>query len=203
LKKNSRPVQFLNKIFYLFILYVSIFLSDCSYKKTVSLEEFPKEVKEIFEGTIWWEIIYFSNNETKAINGYGEFQISKDFLFLRLKSPLSTTLGYGKWTYSSFEIIEIFDFYNKKHYLVLLNQDPELQNIPLYFLGLKESEKNFIFLKTTFKYSFSQTDKEGIITSEFFTLKWRFKNIHPVKTFSPLIKENFFNETLPQIEVIF
>ncbi len=201
MKRNFRLAPFSNKIIFLLILL--LIFSGCAYKKTVSLEEFPQEIKEIFEGSIWWEIIYFSNNETRAINGYGDFQTSKDFLFLKLKSPLSTTLGYGKWISSSPETIEIFDFYNKKHYLVLLNPNPDLQNIPFYFLGLKEPEKTFYFLKTIFKYSFSQFNKEGTIISDILILKWRFKTIHLSESFSPLIKENFFNETLPQIKIIF
>ncbi len=158
MRKKLKIVQVLNK----FSLFFGIFsfICGCCYKAPPISK---KPIEKVYQGTIWWEITYLTNNQTKTFSGYADFQTGKNFLYLRLKSPINTTLGYGKWEISSFNIIKIFDLYSKKYYLVVFNQYPELKNIPLYFLGLKK-EKNWNFLKTSFKYSFINNEKKGFIS---------------------------------------
>lgn len=197
MRKKLKIVQVLNK----FSLFFGIFsfICGCCYKAPPISK---KPIEKVYQGTIWWEITYLTNNQTKTFSGYADFQTGKNFLYLRLKSPINTTLGYGKWEISSFNIIEIFDLYNKKYYLVVFNQHPELKNIPLYFLGLKK-EKNWNFLKTSFKYSFINNEKKGFISSHSFSLKWRFKSISSLENFKPLLKDSSFLKDFKKIKIIF
>lgn len=197
MRKNLKAVKALNK-FILFYIFFLIF--GCSYKK-FSVSELP--AKNVYQGSIWWEITIFTNNETKTISNYADFQARENFLYLRFKSPFNTTLGYGKWEASLFNTIEIFDLYNQKHYLIILKTNPEVKDIPLYFLGLKEKNQTWNFLKTSFNYSFEESKKEGIISSNFLKLRWRFKNISLIKEFTPLLKDASIFKDLQKIEITF
>ena len=197
MRKKLKIVQVLNKFFLFFGIFS--FICGCCYKAPPISK---KPIEKVYQGTIWWEITYLTNNQTKTFSGYADFQTGKNFLYLRLKSPINTTLGYGKWEISSFNIIKIFDLYNKKYYLVVLNQHPELKNIPLYFLGLKK-EKNWNFLKTSFKYSFINNEKKGFISSHSFSLKWRFKSISSLENFKPLLKNTSLFKNFKKIKITF
>jgi len=178
-----KTVQFLSKFF---LLFTFCFAFGCSYKAP-SLNKIS--TKNVYYGKIWWEITLFTNNETKTLSNYADFQVKEDFLYLRFKSPLNTTLGYGKWETSFYNLIEIFDLYNQKHYLIILEPKAELKDIPLYFLGLKEKILTWDFLKTSFNYSFLEDKKEGTISSNLFILKWRFKELSISEEFTPMLKD--------------
>jgi len=197
LKRKSKTVQILNKfVFFLFLC----FIFGCCYKPLI-LRKVP--AKRVYFGNLWLEVKFFTNNQTKIFSGYADFQASEDFLFLRFKSPLNTTLGYGKWEISSFNLIEIFDFYSKKHYLVTFQKQPELKNIPLYFMGLKEKTLRWDFLKTSFEYSFSEEKKEGMISSEVFQLRWKIKTLSISQDFKPLLDETSFLKDFSEVEITF
>jgi len=195
LRKNLKTAQLLSKFFLLFIL---CFAFGCSYKALSISKVSPKNV---YYGKIWWEITLFTNNETKTLSNYADFQVEEDFLYLRFKSPLNTTLGYGKWETSFFNLIEVFDLYDKKHYLIILEPNPELKEIPLYFLGLKEKNLTWNFLKTSFHYSFLEDKKEGSISSDLFILKWRFKNLSISEDFTPMLKDTSLFKDFQVVEI--
>jgi len=195
LKKNLKTAQLLSKFFFLYIL---CFALGCSYKAPPLSKISPKNV---YYGKIWWEITLFTNNETKTLSNYADFQVEEDFLYLRFKSPLNTTLGYGKWETSFYNLIEIFDLYNQKHYFIILEPKPELKDIPLYFLGLKEKILTWNFLKTSFYYSFSEDKKEGTISSDLFILKWRFKDILISEDFTPMLKDTSLFKDFQKVEI--
>lgn len=197
MRKNLKAVKILNK-FILFLIFFLFF--GCSYK------DFPigeLTTKNVYQGSIWWEITLFTNNQTKIISNYADFQVGEDFLYLRFKSPFNTTLGYGKWEVSFFNLIEVFDLYNQKHYFIILETNPELKNIPLYFLGLKEKNQTWNFLKTSFIYSFEEDKKEGIISSDSLKLRWRFKNVSLTKEFTPMLKDTSIFKDLQKIKITF
>ena len=183
MKKKLRTAQFLSKIFLLFTLCFSF---GCSYKAS-PLSKIS--AKNVYYGKIWWEITLFTNNETKTISNYADFQAENNFIYLRFKSPFNTTLGYGKWEASFYNLIEIFDLYDKKHYFIVLEPKPELRDIPFYFLGLKEKNLTWSFLKTSFNYSFLEDKKEGTISSKFFILRWRFKEVFTSEDVTPMLKD--------------
>uniref|UniRef100_A0A7V4JP30 Lipoprotein n=1 Tax=Thermodesulfobacterium geofontis TaxID=1295609 RepID=A0A7V4JP30_9BACT len=195
MKKNLKTAQLLSKFFFLYIL---CFALGCSYKAPPLSKISPKNV---YYGKIWWEITLFTNNETKTLSNYADFQVEEDFLYLRFKSPLNTTLGYGKWETSFYNLIEIFDLYNQKHYFIILEPKPELKDIPLYFLGLKEKILTWNFLKTSFYYSFSEDKKEGTISSDLFILKWRFKDILISEDFTPMLKDTSLFKDFQKVEI--
>jgi len=190
-----KTAQLLSKFFFLYIL---CFALGCSYKAPPLSKISPKNV---YYGKIWWEITLFTNNETKTLSNYADFQVEEDFLYLRFKSPLNTTLGYGKWETSFYNLIEIFDLYNQKHYFIILEPKPELKDIPLYFLGLKEKILTWNFLKTSFYYSFSEDKKEGTISSDLFILKWRFKDILISEDFTPMLKDTSLFKDFQKVEI--
>jgi hypothetical protein len=195
LKKNLKTVQFLSKFFLLFTLCFSF---GCSYKAP-PLSKIS--TKNVYYGKIWWEITLFTNNETKTLSNYADFQVKEDFLYLRFKSPLNTTMGYGKWEISFYNLIEIFDLYNQKHYLIILEPKAELKDIPLYFLGLKEKNLTWNFLKTSFNYSFLEDKKEGTISSNLFILKWRFKELSISEDFIPMLKDTSLFKDFQKVEI--
>jgi hypothetical protein len=190
-----KTVQFLSKFFLLFTLCFSF---GCSYKAP-PLSKIS--TKNVYYGKIWWEITLFTNNETKTLSNYADFQVKEDFLYLRFKSPLNTTMGYGKWEISFYNLIEIFDLYNQKHYLIILEPKAELKDIPLYFLGLKEKNLTWNFLKTSFNYSFLEDKKEGTITSNLFILKWRFKELSISEDFIPMLKDTSLFKDFQKVEI--
>jgi len=195
LKKKLKTAQFLSKIFLLFTLCFSF---GCSYKAP-PLSKIS--TKNVYYGKIWWEITLFTNNETKTLSNYADFQVKEDFLYLRFKSPLNTTMGYGKWEISFYNLIEIFDLYNQKHYLIILEPKAELKDIPLYFLGLKEKNLTWNFLKTSFNYSFLEDKKEGTISSNLFILKWRFKELSISEDFIPMLKDTSLFKDFQKVEI--
>jgi len=195
LKKNLKTVQFLSKFFLLFTLCFSF---GCSYKAP-PLSKIS--TKNVYYGKIWWEITLFTNNKTKTLSNYADFQVKEDFLYLRFKSPLNTTMGYGKWEISFYNLIEIFDLYNQKHYLIILEPKAELKDIPLYFLGLKEKNLTWNFLKTSFNYSFLEDKKEGTISSNLFILKWRFKELSISEDFIPMLKDTSLFKDFQKVEI--
>lgn len=197
MKKNLKAVKILSKIF-LFLIFCFAF--GCAHKELTISKLTPKNV---YQGTIWWEITLFTNNETKTISNYADFQVSEELLYLRFKSPFNTTLGYGKWELSLFNFIEIFDLYNQKHYLIVFETNPELKNIPSYFFGLKEKKLTWNFLKTSFNYSFSEDKKEGMVSSDFLKLRWRFKNVSLIESFVPMLKDTSIFKDLQKIEITF
>jgi hypothetical protein len=190
-----KTVQFLSKFFLLFTLCFSF---GCSYKAP-PLSKIS--TKNVYYGKIWWEITLFTNNETKTLSNYADFQVKEDFLYLRFKSPLNTTMGYGKWEISFYNLIEIFDLYNQKHYLIILEPKAELKDIPLYFLGLKEKNLTWNFLKTSFNYSFLEDKKEGTISSNLFILKWRFKELSISEDFIPMLKDTSLFKDFQKVEI--
>lgn len=190
-----KTVQFLSKFFLLFTLCFSF---GCSYK---ALPLSKISTKNVYYGKIWWEITLFTNNETKTLSNYADFQVKEDFLYLRFKSPLNTTMGYGKWEISFYNLIEIFDLYNQKHYLIILEPKAELKDIPLYFLGLKEKNLTWNFLKTSFNYSFLEDKKEGTISSNLFILKWRFKELSISEDFIPMLKDTSLFKDFQKVEI--
>ena len=190
-----KTVQFLSKFFLLFTLCFSF---GCSYKAP-PLSKIS--TKNVYYGKIWWEITLFTNNETKTLSNYADFQVKEDFLYLRFKSPLNTTMGYGKWEISFYNLIEIFDLYNQKHYLIILEPKAELKDIPLYFLGLKEKNLTWNFLKTSFNYSFLEDKKEGTISSNLFILKWRFKELSISEDFIPMLKDASLFKDFQKVEI--
>jgi hypothetical protein len=190
-----KTVQFLSNFFLLFTLCFSF---GCSYKAP-PLSKIS--AKNVYYGKIWWEITLFTNNETKTLSNYADFQVEEDFLYLRFKSPLNTTLGYGRWETSFYNLIEIFDLYNQKHYLIILEPKAELKDIPLYFLGLKEKNLTWNFLKTSFNYSFLEDKKEGTISSKLFILKWRFKELSISEDFIPMLKDTSLFKDFQKVEI--
>jgi hypothetical protein len=196
LKKRLKTVRNLNKL--IFIAFFFIF--GCCYKPSVQVRA---PVKKIYSGNLWLEIKTFNKNQTKTFSSYADFQVSEDFLYLRLKSPFNTTLGYGKWEASSFNTIEIFDLYHKKHYLINFQKKPELKNIPLYFLGMKEKSLNWDFLKISFKYSFDEAKKEGMIISETFQLRWKIKTLLISETFKPMLENVSLTDNLSEVKITF
>jgi hypothetical protein len=190
-----KTVQFLSKFFLLFTLCFSF---GCSYKAP-PLSKIS--TKNVYYGKIWWEITLFTNNETKTLSNYADFQVKEDFLYLRFKSPLNTTMGYGKWEISFYNLIESFDLYNQKHYLIILEPKAELKDIPLYFLGLKEKNLTWNFLKTSFNYSFLEDKKEGTISSNLFILKWRFKELSISEDFIPMLKDTSLFKDFQKVEI--
>ena len=190
-----KTVQFLSKFFLLFTLCFSF---GCSYKAP-PLSKIS--TKNVYYGKIWWEITLFTNNKTKTLSNYADFQVKEDFLYLRFKSPLNTTMGYGKWEISFYNLIEIFDLYNQKHYLIILEPKAELKDIPLYFLGLKEKNLTWNFLKTSFNYSFLEDKKEGTISSNLFILKWRFKELSISEDFIPMLKDTSLFKDFQKVEI--
>jgi len=152
---------------------------------------------------MWWEIHIFDNNQTKTLSGYADFQAGKNFLYLKFKFPFHTALGYGKWEVSSFNLVEIFDLYHRKHYLIKFINHPELKNLPFYFLGLKEKNLSWKFIKTSFYYSFAEDKKEGLITSDFLKLKWKIKNLSTPESFKPLLKDTTFFRDFQRIKITF
>uniref|UniRef100_A0A7V5K1L0 Uncharacterized protein n=1 Tax=Thermodesulfobacterium geofontis TaxID=1295609 RepID=A0A7V5K1L0_9BACT len=110
-------------------------------------------------------------------------------------------MGYGKWEISFYNLIEIFDLYNQKHYLIILEPKAELKDIPLYFLGLKEKNLTWNFLKTSFNYSFLEDKKEGTISSNLFILKWRFKELSISEDFIPMLKDTSLFKDFQKVEI--
>jgi len=197
LKIRPKTARILSKLFFLFVL---CFFSECCYKVPHVIKK-PSE--KIYQGTIWWQIYIFESNQTKTLNGYADFQAGKNFIYLKFKSPFHTALGYGKWEISSFNLIEIFDLYHRKHYLIKFTNHSELKNLPFYFLGLKRKNLSWKFIKTYFYYSFVEDKKEGLITSDFLKLKWKIKNLSTTEGFKPLLKDTAFFKDFQKVKITF
>lgn len=196
MKKKSNTVKILNKILFLFIL---CFFAGCSHKVS-SVVKAPYQ--GIYQGTIWWEIYIFNNNQTKIFSGYADFQAGEDFLYLKIKSPFGT-LGYGKWLISSFNLIEIYDLYHKKHFLIEIAGRPELRELPFYFLGLKEEKTKLELAETFFYYFFDKERKEGVIDSNLLKFRWKIKTLTFSEYREPILKDTNLFENFQKIKISF
>ncbi len=200
MRKNLKTVQSLSKFIIILFLF---FISGCCHKTYIP----SRYVKGVFySGKMWVRVKLITNSHIRTFSGYADFQAGDKFFYLRFKSPFNTTLGYIRWKVSSFNLIEIFDLYNKKHYLINLPKKSKLKMLPLYLLGLKEKTLNWNFSRTYFKYYFDKNKKEGRIKvkvkSDVFQLKWKIKSISFTRNLIPMFKNTDFSAKLSEIKII-
>ncbi len=200
MKKNLKTVQNLSKILFIFFLF---FISGCCHKLHIP-SNYVKGA--VYSGKIWIYVKLLNHNQIRTFSGYADFQAGKNFLYLRVKSPFNTTLGYIKWKSSHYNTLEVFDIFHKRHYVIKLPQKLKLKNFSFYFLGLKEGSLTEKLSKIFFKYHFEKDKKEGNIeiqiNSDIFQIKWKIKSIYLSKNLLPMLKDEDFQK-FSRIEIIF
>ena len=153
----------------------SVLIVSCGKNFFDSLPETLSE--KIYVGSVWINLEVVKD-EKKEINAtYGDFQLSSNFFYLRLKNPFGVTLGIISWEISNKNQIKIYDFLNRKIIVVSFSKDFNPEDLPWYVIGAKEKEKIWEFSKGAVFYRFDKEFKEGEIKVDSFRASWEIKNL--------------------------
>jgi hypothetical protein len=164
------------KIFCLLIF--SFFIVSCGRYKVSPVEKIiTLSEDKVYTGKIWWKIEIFKKDKIKSNGGYADFQVSQNFLYISLKSPFNSMVALIKWEKEKNSRIDVYDFYNKKHFIIFLPQNFKNNLLPFYFLGLKKKEMCYNFFKMKIKYMFLKDKNTGYISCPYFRAMWKIKTL--------------------------
>lgn len=165
------------------VIFLSLLLLSCSR----SLPPFSIEIllsQEPLQGTIWWNLEIKKSSTSEKNIGQADFQVSENFMYLRLKTPIGTTLGFLVWKKEDPSLIKVYDLYNQE-LIILFLKDPyflkDLELLPFYFLGVKENTLDRSFERISIGYRFDKRKKIGTIITKDATFVWQIQNIAPLK----------------------
>jgi len=133
---------------------------------------------QTFYGKIWWKLSFYKENNVQTFGGYADFEISIDYLYIKLKSPFGSTIGLIEWKKDFPREIIFYNLKEKKSFCFTFNTPLSLfEYLNLYFLGIKNKKAIWYIKKNKFIYSFSFPEKKGKIRSSKFYLEWKIKKI--------------------------
>ncbi len=166
-----------NKLF--IILLFCIICFSCA--KPVSLKK-PEKVKPFaYKGLIWWRIDLFRGKKNRLVVGFANFVVTDHSLYVKLKTPIGSSLGLFKWDEKLPYTIKLYDFYHKRVYIIKVSKKLKTYEIPYYFLGLKKSKAEADLSRFKVKYIFYNSNKKGIVSSPYFRIFWVIKRLEPLK----------------------
>lgn len=133
------------------------------------------------------ELFFLENLENKEQAGgaYGTFYLTKDEFLVTIRPPLSSEIIFY-WQRTSPKITLINP---AKKVVYLINfRNINLEDLPYYFLGLREKEATWKKKGFEGKYSFFKENLEGIIHTNLFNISWKIKELEVTeeKIFPPL-----------------
>lgn len=165
------------------VFFLSLLLFSC----TRSLPPLSIEIllsQEVFQGTIWWDLEIKKDFTPSKNTGQAEFQISENFIYVRLKTPIGTTLGLLVWKKDDPGLIKVYDLYNQELVLLFINNPSllqKLETLPFYFLGMKEETLSWSLDKVFVKYQFDKERKVGTILTEEVIFGWKIQSLEPLR----------------------
>lgn len=184
-----------------------LFLFFSCSKSVTLISTFSLSSQETLEGKIWWELEIRENSSFKKDAGYADFQINENFLYLRLKTPIGTTLGFLIWKKDQPTVIKVYDLYNQQYIKIHLKSmtTKELETFPFYFLGKKGEEKSWYLNNLLFKYKFDKSKNKGNIVSEIMFLEWKIYTLQSLegKTWEALFNFESLEKQFVKKELIF
>lgn len=170
-----------------FNLTVVVFLSLLLFSCLRSLPPLYIETllsQETLQGTIWWDLEIKRSSTFEKNVGQAEFQITEKSVYLRLKTPLGTTLGFLVWKKDDPGLIRVYDLYNRELIILFIKDSSflkDLELLPFYFLGVKEHTLERSFDRVSVGYRFDKRKKIGTIITKEVTFVWKIQNIEPLK----------------------
>lgn len=180
------PIKFFLSLIILFSL------SNCALKREymskVTLRETYYLLKsegfgqKIYQGKLFVDGEFnFLRNGTQSGASYGYFYIGAERLFIQLKPPLSSEI-FILW-FRHQQGIMLINPSQKKVFKINFINGVLLDDLPNYFLGLKENEKDWRIGFYSGKYIFSQDEMRGEITSAILNITWRIKELRSAESF--------------------
>ncbi len=164
-----------------FLIFTIIFIICFSCAKPVYIEKYNNKKTFSFKGLIWWRIDLFKGKKAKLIVGFANFIATNDSLYIKLKTPIGSSLGLIKWNKNLSNKLKIYDFYHQRLYIIKIPKEFKTYEIPFYFLGLKKTKAEIVFSKFKISYAFSKKKKKGILISPYFRVFWIIKRLEPIK----------------------
>ncbi|MFN3921024.1 MAG: hypothetical protein ACK4K4_01305 [Caldimicrobium sp.] len=184
--------------FFLFFI-VLAFLLGCALKEVPYREIYAYlDEKGLTERTITGKVfvegeIFFLDN-IKQGGAYGTFFLNKDSYLLILRPPLASEY-YLYWKRGE-ATLQFIDLAKKKLYYIKI-KDHIAENLPLFFLGLKEKELSFEKKALKGKYTFNRETLKGEIETNLFHLTWKIKELSYWEgEFPSFERENFKKKTI-------
>ncbi|MCS7150511.1 MAG: hypothetical protein N2Z40_03835 [Caldimicrobium sp.] len=136
------------------------------------------------------------NSQDQSGGSYGTFYLDPSSLIIFLRPPLSTEIIlYWDGNPKHFFLIDTA----KKRVYRLHFKEFSLEDLPSYFLGLKEGKVKFKRNNLMGEYTFSKEELKGVLQANLFNLSWKIKEITFTEEYPPPL--SFENYKLKTIEV--
>jgi len=181
----------MRKLAFLPLLFIFI-LTGCAVKPPI-ISLYDTLSTEGLEGRILRGKVYVEGDFSTLLNipssgSYGEFYLSQTYFLLKISPPFGEEV--------------LFEWNEKGGPRVILPSKAKvyypkegrirLRELPYYFLGLKETSREFYFNSFKVEYLFSKHQLEGRVNSILFSLVWRIKELEEVSSLpQPIDTTNF------------
>lgn len=148
------------------------------------LENLALKGKLFLEGEL-----FFIENKEQAGGAYGTFYLTKDEFLITLRPPLSSEIIL--YWQRTFPKITLINPAKKVAYLINF-KNINLEDLPYYFLGLKEKEATWKKKGFEGEYRFFKENSEGRIQANLFNISWKIKELEVTEEkISPPLTEGY------------
>ena len=142
----------------------------------------------ILKGKVYVEGDFSKLFDIPSSGSYGEFYLSQAYFLVRINPPFGDEV--------------LFEWDEKRGPRVILpskakvyypkEERLQLKKLPYYFLGLKETSKDFYLNSFKGEYAFDRQKLEGRVNSLLFSLTWRIKELEEISSLPPPIDTTGF-----------
>jgi len=176
-----------------FLLLLPLFLLIGCAVKPPMISLYEALLTKGLEGRILKGKVYVEGDFSKLFDipssgAYGEFYLLQAYFLLRISPPFGDEV--------------LFEWDEKRGPRVILpskakvyypkEERLQLKDLPYYFLGLKETSREFYLNSFKGEYAFDRQKLEGRVNSLLFSLTWRIKELEETPSLPPPIDTTGF-----------
>jgi len=177
--------------FWILFLISLILFQSCARVSVKKVKKVKRE--DIYTGKMWWKLVIKTKKGIKKYGGKANFQVSDNYLSIKIKTFFGTTAGLLLWEKNNSAQLRLYDFLHKKLY-ILNTTNSQLKEIPALFLGKKYKKFLIQFKCFSVSYYFNSTEKKGKIKNQIITFLWKIKTLKREKKLATQNLKKFYEK---------